>query len=55
MKNSKNKTLTKGEMKKILGGNGPDPSIPLCRPRECEIPLPRRCDDRSCPPLYPDL
>lgn len=56
MKNLKNLSgkLTKGQLKKIFGGDGPILSQPMCTPRQCEI-FDMRCDYRnSCPPLYPD-
>lgn len=56
MKNSKNlsQKLTKEELKNIFGGNGPDLSLPMCTPRQCEI-FDMRCDRyNSCPPVYPD-
>jgi hypothetical protein len=56
MKNLKNPSqkLTKGELKNIFGGNGPELSLPMCKPKQCET-LDARCDYRnSCPPLYPD-
>ncbi len=53
MRNSKNKTLTKSEMKKILGGN--DQSQALCEPPECALPIQYlKCNFISCPPLEPD-
>lgn len=55
MKNLKtlSQKLTKGELKEIFGGNNPDVSLPMCKPKQCET-LSARCDYRSCPPLYPD-
>ena len=56
MKNLKNlsQKLTKGELKKIFGGDGPELSLPMCTPRQCET-FYTRCDRvNSCPPLYPD-
>ncbi|WP_157676774.1 hypothetical protein [Chryseobacterium sp. T16E-39] len=56
MKNLKNQSqkLTKKDLKKIFGGNGPDLSYPMCTPAQCET-LDARCDYKnSCPPLYPD-